>query len=281
MKGRALLYLLLVVFGATSATLGATTYLFYDKYNKERLEREAGITADEVALEDTSDEEDLCAPVMNQFTGDEVNISFEYPATWGEATEEITTAANGGYLSGSTFEISFSENPRLVLYGTSSDFEIGGVGDPCPMHFLFGGDEDMTTDSICDTDVEDYDPTGLGHFYFSCADEELGDSAISYYYGPSTTCMVFGFQKIVDINSPQAEYPGIRAVMSLVSTGDLRMVYRADRITSGEDGVLEEMFLGAWNGVYDELSSESYENYLMQQQLEELETFLETIEFVE
>jgi len=285
MKGKALLFLLLAIVTTAAVGLGVTTYLFYDKYNKEKLKQELDITADEVALEDTS-EEDPCAPVMNQFTGEEVNISFEYPATWGEAEETVIDTETGGYISGKSVHISFTDNSYVNLHAASSDFEIGGIGGPCPIWSYFQGDEDMSTDTICTENISDFDPTGLGMFFFSCNDENIGDEAISYFYGPTGTCSDLGFQNVVDINSPQAEYPGVRIITALTRVDNANMANLGERMTSSctdqsQVDYLEGLYMDIWNGVYDEIVGESYNDYLMQKQLEEIEVFLETVEFEE
>lgn len=282
MKGKAALYLLVAFLTISTIALAAASVVLYKKYLSEKDTMKA---ASEQSSSE-SEEEDTCDIAMNQFTGEEVHVSFEYPATWGEAEENITDAETGGYISGNNFEISFTNNPYVRLYGVSSDFEIGGIGDPCGLVPFFKGNGDIEASDICSEDLADYDPQGMGAFYFGCEEEDLGESAFSYYYGPTGTCAILGFVKAVDIDSPQEEYPGIRIAMTLGREDNLAFVDLGERLVGSSVGVdqtnyLKARFLEIWNGVYDELTGEDYKDYLMQQQLEEFETFVGTVEVSE
>ncbi|MBN2015455.1 hypothetical protein JW766_01345 [Candidatus Dojkabacteria bacterium] len=217
---------------------------------------------------DTVDETQL-----TEYESDNFKMKFKYPSEWGEVDERVIDQ-NGS----SEVIISFTENPYLYLEGTNSNFDPGSIGDICPILAYFKG-WDESEETPCEKWSE-FQYNSTGYHYFGCTKGDIGLGSQSYYYGPTNHCAGYkGFLRIVKINTPTEDFPGIMLVLEVVNSqsNDLALTGKETESIEGED--MASSYLDIWNSIKADI--ETTGDYLTTKQLEEFDTFLSTIEFVE
>lgn len=257
-------WILIILFlGAT----GVAGWSYYEKKSCEKALRSTEVI--EEAIEE-------CEEELETFTGEEVKISFDYPASWGEATETVINADDDTedvVVEGKTFEISFADNPFLTISGASPDFEAGGIGGPCPIREFFNGEnEDYQCAGREDTSGE----------VVACeeitVDEESG---FTYYYLPNEACV--GIEKVIFLPIDDDTFPGMVMEMRIVWEDDLNIVYLSARITASSR-TNTSLFADSLNeilqNIEDALISGDYA-YLAKLQIDQIDALVESIEYLE
>ena len=229
--------------------------------------------------EDGGEEAAECEEDLSTFTGEEIKVSFDYPASWGETTETVTAAADSTedvVSAGKTFQVTFSENPYLRISGASPDFESAGIGGVCPIRPYFNG-EDM--DYTC-ASLEDGAGENVG-----CDEAEIdGQDALSYYYFSNNECATLGFQKVLYAAIPDEQFPGMVMEMRIVAYDDLSRTEIGTRIAGGDAiGVsyLEGLISDIDENVETQLTSGTYADYLMNLQTDQIDALVESIQYTD
>jgi len=228
-------------------------------------------------------------------TYDTFNMSFEYPKYWGEVEGYIYT---GGYCypTGSTYEIYFSDNEYIELVGATSDCDYQG-GDVCPVYDGFTGTDDLKVDIYQEFDrdnYENFDPLAYNdRLHFGYQDLNIGESAISFYYAPSCICSHLGFRKNVVINTSLSKFTGMYIILDIVSPLNNTLASKGESAQTyyglSNQYPDEETYKDYQQNYYDtylyliDQIKDSIENnsmdYLMKNQIEEFDEFIESIEF--
>ncbi|MDD3648285.1 MAG: hypothetical protein PHS44_07370 [Candidatus Dojkabacteria bacterium] len=235
---------------------------------------------------ETTDESDKKSYLSKNF-----KMTFTYPSKWGDVTENLDEINNNKEI-----EITFTDNPYIELVGINANYDLKGmgIGEVCPIFKYFNGWEN--TDRVCtDNSNQDIDLRHMGgDKYFGCSESSLGTGSQVYYYGPSMYCAgTLGFMKIVDINTPNTEFPGVRAMLSTANSEITPLALQAeyymkiedyelfgiDDYNKGKDYYYQE-YEATWNSIKNGImDTNENKDYLAKEQLSEFEAFLNTIEF--
>ena len=255
------LWVLSILFIGSAAAAG---YFYYqDKY----------VNAKKPTKDLTAEKAAPCEEELSTFTGSQVKITFDYPASWGEATEKIINSGDSDedvVQVGKTFEISFSKNPFLTFNGASPDFESAGIGGVCPIR-PFVSSFDKTCANLEETSGDAVKCETLS------VDNQAG---VKYYYLPNMECMNSGVQRVAYLPIPDETFPAMVAEMRLPFLNDLNMNDLASRV-GGNCGVttgLENMFNTQRTEIQTALTADDLP-YLPKKQVDELNALFESLQF--
>lgn len=250
-------------------------------------------TANTTQEEDsTPGQEVATASDLRTFTGKTVNISFQYPASWGSATEGNYegngTMASGpfpGVTKGKVFSISFEKNPYVNISGGSKDLETSGLGETCPSLRGYKVATLKPADFTCSTANNDADfdvPT-------NCQDRKVASqTAYQYYYMPAVTndeprcATVQPLQEVafMDLSQTNGAYNGIVFEMDLQDG----MASQLQRLASQMDSASSEsksFLIDQADTVHKKLSGETksgnFTDYVAQQMHDEFSALLASV----
>lgn len=175
---------------------------------------------------------------LKTFTGDKVKISFQYPSSWGVATETTKTGTGklesgtefAGLTKGSALRITFSNNSRVTIYGASSDVETDGLGGGCPIPNYFAGQKLSMPNKVytCDTENKLPDENTTG----SCSKEKVGgQDSMTILFVPATQCSAGGVQQFTYVDLPGkvvSDFSGLVLVGSIDSDYNKSIVQDAN-----------------------------------------------------
>ncbi|MFC1656635.1 hypothetical protein ACFL14_01550 [Patescibacteria group bacterium] len=246
-----------------AGALGLSAYLYFY----------TDVEPSEECEESTTEE---CVEELSTFTGTDVKISFDYPASWGTATEEVTDAADSTediVAEGKIFNINFADNPFLTISGASPDFESGGIGGVCPIRQFYNGDtENLACSSIEDTSGE----------IVNCQQVSVDDeNGTDYYYLPETECATIGINRVIYLPTKDDAFPGLVMEMRIVWDEDLQLANMGARVSAGDDtnDYLANTYTEIMQDIEDAATS-SVEDYLPKLQIDQLDALLESMEYI-
>ncbi len=246
-----------------AGALGLSVYLYFY----------TDVEPSEECEEPTTEE---CVEELSTFTGTDVKISFDFPISWGAATEEVTDAADSTedvVAEGKIFKISFADNPFLTISGASPDFESEGIGGVCPIRRFYNGDtESLVCSSAEDTsgEIVNCQPVSV--------DSENGTD---YYYLPEPACSTTGINRVIYLPTKDDVFPGLVMEMRVVWNEDIQLADMGARISAGDDtnDYLANTYTEILQDIEDAVTS-SVEDYLSKLQIDQLDTLLESMEYI-
>ena len=265
--------LLVILFLGASGVAG---WMYYEKISCDRDLRIAQKSGEKDTKEHGEE--------LSVFAGKETNFSFDYPASWGKATETITNADDSDediVAAGKTFEINFANNPFLTISGASPDFETEGIGGVCPIRQYFNGQDlinDVKEDYKC-ANAEDTNGEVV-----NCEEISINkQDGYKYYYLPEAECALKGIEKIVYLSTGDDNFPGLVMQMRIVWPEDLNIVDLGEKISSDTGtniAYLTNNLNEILQDIEDAIVSEDYP-YLPNLQINQLEDLIASLKFNE